>query len=183
MRSPRPQRACITLLVVCLIPAAAGSVRRAHADEQTPPPLPPCSGPEWRQFDFWLGDWEATWDKGRGVNRVTSILGRCAILEEFDATGPGGDGLKGMSLSTYDPHRRVWRQTWVDNSGAYLDFTGGLEKERMILSCQAERDGKRFLQRMVWSNIEAGSFDWRWERSNDGGKEWKTLWAIRYRRR
>ena len=31
--------------------------------------------PEARQFDFWIGDWDATWGEDqRGTNRVRSIL-------------------------------------------------------------------------------------------------------------
>ncbi len=202
-RSPLFAHAAIRLLAIAfLIPAigragassdespgvAAADSSGAGVAQATPPgqmkkarkePLP-CSSPGARQFDFWLGDWDATWEGGRGTNRVEKILDGCVIHENFDGGGPGGNGLVGKSYSTYTPAMKKWRQTWVDNQGGYLDFVGGMEGKTMILSRAAERDGKKFLQRMVWYNIGRDAFDWNWERSDDGGRTWTTQWAIHY---
>jgi hypothetical protein len=35
---------------------------------------------------------------------------------------------------------------------------------------------------MVFSDIGSDSFDWRWERSLDGGETWEPLWTIDYHR-
>ncbi len=43
-------------------------------------------------------------------------------------------------------------------------------------------DGREIEKRMVFSEIEADTFDWRWERSTDGGVTWESLWTIDYRR-
>jgi hypothetical protein len=53
----------------------------------------------------------------------------------------------------------------------------------MVLSRRAERDGKTFLQRMVFYNISDHALDWNWERSDDGGATWNPLWVIHYTRR
>jgi hypothetical protein len=45
------------------------------------------------------------------------------------------------------------------------------------------RDGQRFLQRMVFDDVKADSLRWRWQRSDDAGRTWKTLWEIGYQRR
>ncbi len=142
-----------------------------------------CTAAEARQFDFWLGEWEVTWDGGRGTNRVDRVLDDCVVRERFDGSGPEGNGLVGTSLSTWSPQLRKWRQTWVDNQGGYLDFEGGMESGKMVLSREARREGVVFLQRMVWHNIRQDSLDWNWERSDDDGKTWKPLWKIRYTRR
>lgn len=87
-------------------------------------------------------------------------------------------------MSSYSPLLKKWQQTWVDNQGGYLDFQGGLEDGTMILSRRARgADGKEFLQRMVWRDIRSDSLVWGWERSDDGGKSWRTVWKIDYRRR
>ena len=76
------------------------------------------------ELDFWLGDWDARWgEAGRGTNRLTRILGDRVIREDFSGGGPNGH-LNGLSLSVFDAERRVWRQTWVDDSGGYLDLVG-----------------------------------------------------------
>ncbi len=130
------------------------------------------------QFDFWLGEWEVTWgEDGTGTNRVTRILDGRIIQENFS----GGD-LRGLSLSAYDPERKLWCQTWVDNNGTYLDFTGKFEDEKMILSREAVVKGEACKQRMVWYNIDTNLLDWNWERSDDDGVTWRVLWQIKYKR-
>ena len=131
------------------------------------------------QFDFWLGEWDCTWgDGGNGTNHIHYIMNGKVIQENFSAPD-----LKGMSVSVYDPERELWCQTWVDNSGSYLDFTGKFEDAKMILSRDALVKGQVFKQRMVWYNLEANQFDWNWERSDDGGVTWHVLWKIGYIRK
>ena len=130
-------------------------------------------------FNFWLGEWNCTWgEDGKGTNRVLRIMDDKVIQENFSAPD-----LLGMSVSVYDPERKVWCQTWVDNNGTYLDFTGGFENGRMILARDAVVRGEACKQRMVWYNIEPDQFDWNWERSDDGGQTWRVLWKIRYGRK
>ena len=170
----------VLLAVLCLAPAVGAQT--APADTAQAPA--PCSAPEARQFDFWVGDWDLVWNGGKGTNRVEAKWDGCVIEENFDGSGPEGNGLLGMSVSTYSPFLGQWRQTWVDNQGSYLDFTGGWEGDRMVLAREAVgRNGTTFHQRMVWYHIAADSFDWNWERSDDDGATWKELWVIHYSRR
>lgn len=53
----------------------------------------------------------------------------------------------------------------------------------MILSRTATKDGRSFLQRMVFYNISENELDWNWERSDDQGQSWQCLWHIHYQRR
>ena len=136
------------------------------------------------QFDFWLGSWDLTWgDNGRGTNEITRILDGRVIQENF-ASYPDDDGqvLKGISVSVYTAANNQWQQTWVDNQGSYLDFVGNFSEDRMILSRDAVVNDKPVKQRMVWFNINEGAFDWAWERSEDEGRNWQTMWAIHYQR-
>lgn len=129
-------------------------------------------------FDFWLGEWDCTWgEDGKATNHVLRIMDRKVIQENFSAPD-----LQGMSVSVYDPERKLWCQTWVDNNGSYLDFTGNFESGKMILGRNAIVRGEACQQRMVWYNITANEFDWNWERSDDGGNTWRVLWQIKYRR-
>jgi hypothetical protein len=141
----------------------------------------PCSTPEFRQLDFWVGTWDLTWDKDKkGTNTITRVLGDCVIMEHFN----GGDSmtLRGMSVSTYNPNTGKWYQTWVDNDGSYLDFVGGMQGDKMILSRYFTRKGKLLMQRMVFHDIKPDSLIWDWQRSTDQGKTWENLWTINYRR-
>ena len=104
--------------------------------------------------------------------------GGCVVVERF-----ASPDLEGMSVSTFDAEAGAWKQTWVDNQGGYLDFVGGYENGRMVLSRVALEGGKRVHQRMVWTNVTPDAFDWSWERSEDGGATWKVVWPIHYTRR
>jgi hypothetical protein len=134
------------------------------------------------EFDFWVGDWNLTWgDSGRGSNSITRDYDSCVIIERFD--GSPSSPLKGLSVSTVSPETGRWHQTWVDNSGAYLDFVGDFTDGRMILQRDGSRSGEPVKQRMVWYNIAEDALDWNWEQSDDEGKTWKILWKIHYERK
>ncbi len=76
-----------------------------------------------------------------------------------------------------------WKQTWVDNQGGYLDFTGNFNNNKMILHRSAiDKNGNKFMQRMIYYNITENSFDWNWEISKDNGKTWNSRWQIHYSR-
>ena len=136
------------------------------------------SNPE-NQFDFWLGEWNVTWgEAGKGTNHIEHILDGRILQENFIAPD-----LHGMSVSAYDPERGLWCQTWVDNNGTYLDFTGKFEDNRMVLSRDAIVRGQACKQRMVWYDIQENQLEWSWERSDDNGKSWRVLWQIHYTRK
>lgn len=139
-----------------------------------------CDSKEARQFDFWLGDWALYYQGGSSFNRITASHGGCVIQEHF--TGAPGSKLNGLSVSAFDRNAGRWKQTWVDNTGAYLDFTGGFADGRMVLEREAEQAGRKFRQRMVFQDIAADSLKWLWQRSDDGGKSWETKWEIEYKR-
>jgi hypothetical protein len=167
---------CVGLLL-------SATVVQAQTPAATPAP-PTCTAAEHRQFDFWIGNWTARYvSNGKevtGSNRIAAALNHCVIIENFDGTP--GSPLKGYSHSVYDRTDGRWKQTWVDNSGGYLDFVGGWEGDRMVLTRTATRQGKTFRQRMVWFDIRAEAFTWHWERSDDDGKTWQINWKIDYRR-
>lgn len=131
------------------------------------------------QFDFWLGSWDVSWEGGSGTNTISKILDGRVIQEQFEAPQ-----LRGLSVSVFNERSGRWHQTWVDNSGGYLDFVGGMEDDgRMILSRQMEQEGHTFQQRMVWYDIAPDSLEWHWERSADAGQSWQLLWHISYQRK
>jgi hypothetical protein len=74
-------------------------------------PRDPCGGERYRDFDFWLGDWDALNPAGAvtGTNRILSALDGCALLENWTA----GNGSRGRSLNAYDATDGQWHQMWV----------------------------------------------------------------------
>jgi hypothetical protein len=134
-------------------------------------------------FDFWLGSWTATWgDAGdEGSNTVRRMLNDFVIEERFDGR-PGAD-FRGMSVSAYDTHRKLWLQTWVDDAGNYFALEGRRQGSEMVLLCDRHNGPDRdALFRMRFYDIEADSFNWSWERSDDSGESFTLKWHIAYRR-
>jgi hypothetical protein len=169
-------------LVVMAMTCLAGT-RQNNAAAQPKP----CSEPEQKQLEFWVGEWDLTWpgnnagQTDRGTNSVQRILNGCIVLENFSAESAH---LRGQSVSIFDVTAGKWKQTWVDNEGGYLDFAGEFKNGQMILAREATHpDGTRSLQRMVFKNITHDEFDWSWEGSKDGGKTWTVVWPIHYKRK
>ncbi len=144
----------------------------------------PCNQQESRQFDFWIGEWDLTWGEdaevGAGTNVITAELDSCVIEENFTALED--EPFVGKSVSVYDSESGLWKQTWVDNHGNYLDFDGGFRDGKMILQRRTHQEDEEIWQRMVWYNISDDSLDWNWEKSTDGGQNWQVLWKIHYLR-
>ena len=150
-------------------------------------PSNPCAAPQQEQLDFWVGEWDLTWpgakpaETGHGANSIHRIMDGCVVQENFSSLS---NHLRGTSVSTFDTTSGKWKQTWVDNEGGYLDFTGEFKDGQMILQREATGPSSaKFLQRMVWKNITANEFDWSWEASQDDGKTWQVKWPIHYKRK
>ena len=145
-----------------------------------------CNSENSRQFDFWIGNWSLDWKNadgtnGKGTNVVKKIYDGCVIEENFDGTP--SIPLKGKSFSVYDEKNKIWKQTWVDNNGSYLDFKGGMIDNKMILKRNFNLNGNKIFQRMIFYNIGENEFDWNWEKSTDEEKTWQLLWKIHYMRK
>lgn len=149
---------------------------------QTPPPKP-CTSPEHRQFDFWLGQWEVTNPQGQvaGTNRIELIQDGCVLLE----TWTGAKGGTGTSFNMYAAADKQWHQTWVDNRGGRLELKGGLRGTRMVLEAKAPSaadPAKTVLQEISWEPSPDGSVRQVWRTSTDGGKQWSTQFDGTYRK-
>jgi hypothetical protein len=169
----------VTFLIPC---------RAEQPNSSSPANTVPCTQPEQKQLEFWVGEWDLTWPgqngtaPGHGTNSIKRVLDGCVVEENFN--GGTAMHLRGMSLSLFDARSGKWKQTWVDNEDGYLDFVGEFKDGQMVLQREAMRpDGTKVLQRMVYKNIMTNEFDWSWERSLDGGKTWQVLWPIHYKRK
>lgn len=164
---------------ICRFAATLAATCPLVAGAQAPPAYG-CDSPQSKRLDFWLGDWELTHSGGKSANHITKTLDGCVVLEQF--RGAPGTKLDGTSVSIFDRAAKRWKQTWVDNAGGYLDFAGSEDGGDMVFERAFEKDGKRIGQRMVFREVKRDSLKWLWQRSDDGGSNWKTTWEIDYRR-
>jgi len=150
----------------------------------------PCEGPEYRAFDFWIGEWDVHRPDGSlaGTNRIEKVYGGCALRETYAAaaaaTAQGAASYRGESLNAYDAGRKVWHQTWVDNSGLLLLLDGGIEDGKMVLGgTTLAADGTVTRHRITWTPSADGTVRQHGESSEDGGASWVTRYDLTYRPR
>jgi hypothetical protein len=150
------------------------------AAQQAPPG---CTAPEYRQFDFWVGEWSVTDSSGTkpyGTNVITTEEAGCLVRERWTAAGGG----TGQSMNFYDRQRGRWEQLWVARGGSILRLSGGLEGTRMVLEGETRTAaGATVLNRIAWSPEPDGRVRQLWTTSTDGGKTWKAGFDGWYRRR
>jgi hypothetical protein len=160
-------------------PTAAPSP--AVTPSPTPVPSAACVGPQYKQFDFWLGEWDLVGADGKksAEDRVVSILGGCAIQENWTGVKSG----QGLSLSAYDPATKHWHQTLMDDSGAVLKLEGEFADGKMILVGQRpsqKEKGVTITHRIAWTLQPDHRVKQSWEASTTGGRTWRPVFEGYY---
>ena len=149
----------------------------------------PCSGPEFRQFDFWIGEWEAFATNGKkaGDSKISLILDSCIILEEWTSAGiQQGFRYAGKSFNTWNSASKEWQQTWVDNTGSSTAYTHGKFIDKKIVF---NTDPFPFLKdtmavrRLTFFDLGKDKVRQLGEISKDNGVTWATEYDLEYRRR
>ncbi len=143
----------------------------AIAQSQPKPPSKPCgTQPEYRQLDFWIGEWDVE-VKGQhaGNSSIQMILDKCVILENW----AGSKGMNGKSFNIYNAAKGKWQQTWVDDTGGVLEFTGEFKDGAMRFLAEVPgKDGSKTLNRMTFTPLDGGRVRQLIEASKDDGKTW-----------
>ena len=167
------------VLVVAAI-LISGALNPTAAQQANAPK--PCTSPEYAQFDFWVGNWRVTNEKGdfQGTNLVEKIHNGCAIQENWK----GAQGMVGSSFNIYAKRRGIWHQTWVDSNGMLLLLDGGLQDGRMVLTGSAPTpDGSgEVTHEISWRPMEDGRVVQQWRTSTDGGGNWRVVFVGIYTR-
>ena len=142
--------------------------------------LTPCSGPQYKEFDFWLGDWEVRSAAGQllGRNRITKRHGGCVVLEEWESAGGGS----GSSFNIYDQTTKQWHQFWADATGTNwlssdkqgnpVTLRGGIRDGVMVMVSHPDTLPSIGLTRATWRPLPEGGLRHTFENSSDGGKTW-----------
>ncbi len=140
-----------------------------------------------REFDFWIGDWDVT-PVGQppagppARNTVTLLNNGCTIMEHWVAPG----GSEGQSFNLFDRSVGLWRQTWVDNIGGQHDYRGKLIDGNMVLEGDTPApNGQlgRVPTRLTFFHISKDSVRQFSQISTDSGKTWVVNYNLMYVRR
>ena len=150
----------------------------------------PCVvNPVYRQFDFWIGQWDVFGKNGKraGDSKISLILDSCIILEEWtSASTMQGLIYAGKSFNTYNARTKQWQQTWIDNAGGSTEFLEGrYEDNKMIFQTKPFPFNKDTMatRRLTFYNLGHDKVRQHGEISKDEGKSWNTEYDLEYRRR
>jgi hypothetical protein len=169
--------ACTAINLVFIAPMIAAS-------ETGPLISPDCTAPEYRQLDFWIGDWDTfETDASAGPSiaraRIKAIAQGCAIHELYEQS----DGLIGDSILSYDAVRKQWQQTWVTNRGGLMVLWGNFKDGELVLEGEVHlRIGKSVMQRITWKSEAKGVRESALV-SKDAGKTWTPAFDVLFKRR
>lgn len=144
---------------------------------------PPCEGPAFRQFDYWVGDWTVTDSSGAtvyGTNNVTLEEAKCVIHEHW----AGSRGGTGQSFNYYTPRTQTWQQDWVASSaGSALHLVGKLEGDAMALEADVPGpNGTTVHHKAMWIPQPDGRVRQYWRTTTDGGKTWSVVFDGYYKK-
>ena len=150
----------------------------------------PCgSDPVYRQFDFWIGEWDAYGTNGKkaGNSKISLILDSCIVLEEWtSANTQGGLIYKGKSFNTYNAVTKQWQQTWVDNVGGSTEYLEGKFGNNAIVFITNPFPFSRdtlAVRKLTFTNLDPGKVRQLGEISKDNGTTWATEYDLEYRRK
>ncbi len=149
----------------------------------------PCSQPVYRQFDFWIGEWEAFGTKGNkaGDSKISLIIDSCVILEEWTSAAlQQGLRYAGKSFNTYNSAVKQWQQTWTDNTGNTTFYTEGkFEDNKIIYKTAPFNISKDTLavRKLTFFNIDKNKVRQLGEISKDNGVTWIMEYDLEYRRK
>jgi Protein of unknown function (DUF1579) len=163
-----------------LLPSASS----AQSTTNAPTTPAPCTRPEHRQFDFWVGEWDVTGRNGNpaGTNRIRVVHGGCALQEDWS----GASGFTGTSINAFDASTGRWHQTWIGSDGVLLQLDGGPKDGSMELTgTTAGANGASTMHRIRWTPLteHPGQVRQLWESSTDSGRTWSIAFDGTYKRK
>lgn len=129
-----------------------------------------CCTSEYKQFDFWLGDWDVFNLNGVkiGENKIVSMQDSCLIQENWISAGQTG-----TSYNFYKQTDSTWNQIYIDNAGTVLELKGMLKDNKMILESQKVKSVKAdfyYFNRITWAIDTSGNISQKWDIVDDQGK-------------
>jgi len=144
----------------------------------------PCdSDAHYREFDFWLGEWDvrpAGSEQLAGQSKIERILGNCVVLENWT----GSAGGSGKSFNVYDATTKRWEQIWVDAFGSLTKYSGGMKDGAMdYFADSVNPQGKPIRLHLQFFKVSDDKVRQFSQISSDGGKTWSVQYDFIYSRK
>jgi hypothetical protein len=144
----------------------------------------PCEDAEFRQLDFWVGDWDVATAAGsvhQGSSHVSREMNGCVVWENWTSAG---SPYFGKSYNTWNPNQKRWEQYWVDTAAGVMFFHGSLKDNVMDYWTDdvPQATGGTLLRHLQFFNLGPDKVRQFSLGSSDGGKTWHTEYDFIYTR-
>jgi hypothetical protein len=151
---------------------------------------------EVKQLEFAVGDWDtavkmrmsadAPWQESKGTSTGKWIMDGRYV--QVDHTGDmGGMPFRGMEIVTYDPMKKKYVSTWIDNMGCMILMSEGtFDAAKKAMTWNTEftcpMDNEHYKVRNVMTVVDSNKHTMQWYQTKPGGKEELTM-EITYTRK
>jgi hypothetical protein len=168
------------------VSAQGSAAQPGQAPAVNATPQPCAADPNYRAFDFWIGEWDV---QPTGATRApigsgaTSIIERqldgCVVQENWLPRGGRGAG---KSFNIYNRVTKQWEQYYVDTRGTITLYKGSF-REDGHLYFEADQFGTSNKIRMTFFNQGPNQVRQLGHMSADGGKTWTVTFDLTYVRK
>ena len=139
-----------------------------------------------REFDFWIGEWDAYvtgTNNLAGHSRIDKASGGCMILENW--TSKGNAPFEGKSMNFIDPATSKWKQVWIGSNGTNVsEFLNGEYRDgamRFEFETTDAQNNKQFVHFHFFN--ESPDQVRQFHETSPDGKTWTTTYDFTYKRR
>jgi hypothetical protein len=159
-----------------------------------------CANAEFRQFDFWIGDWDVTqeilqadgsWIELPARTEVAVSPDGCLLTEHWNGRVQffwegmqRPEAMWGFSLRRYDPATSAWSIYWMDQRNPRFEtpHVGRFDGDHGEFFREFTADGQLRRTRIRFTQVSDTQVDWSLAFSADSGDTWRELWRMRMRR-
>jgi hypothetical protein len=146
----------------------------------------PCmTDPKYREFDFWLGEWDVYLTSNlsvkTGYNKIEMASEGCALVENWQSAGAHN----GKSFNFFNPNSQKWEQYWMGSGKDGQIFHDGVfAYNAMQFKWEGTTStGNAITGRLTFTRLDADKVRQHSEQSFDEGKTWQTVYDFTYIRR
>lgn len=137
---------------------------------------------EAKQFDFFVGEWNAFNPQGRPVGStvIQRIASGCGVLENWRDAFDN----EGKSINFYDSGDKKWHQYWIGTNGVPLQYSGVYRDNAIRYDGEPTiTNGVKTINRLTFFKLDENTVRQLAESSTDDGKTWATRYDFKYIRK
>lgn len=138
---------------------------------------------EFSKMDFLIGEWmfdaknrlaDGSYQSQEYYSKVSRIHNGFASRDDFHFKNQNGEWvLYGSTIRSYDQVSGKWKMLWYNYNLSFVTEMEGVYRNGEFHFDGKGKDEKGdYLEKITFYNIEKDSYDWKSDKSYDGGETW-----------